>query len=303
MQDIDFDEIDRAVSSVTNTPVTTVSEDMNSVEVQPPRPTTVPVPERTQPSPAAQEDAVSPAARRSSGRFMDVVHSSSDMRPGAPIVPAPRPVEPESTEATKNAAPVTGGAFQWPDPIDMHEASNNTPNSLDVDPVVAAATIGTEATPLESPFLSGAKVEKRPLGAFSDTFNTPPESIETPEDTALVGSQEATPDELHPDLLSLEGQEQQVSEQELPVQDEVPTTISSEEVPFGPVSITQQYKEQASATEASGSIFDTEAYHQALTHAPKKTSRLLIVVWLVGLVLVGGGIGAAVYFLVIPTLN
>lgn len=332
MQDIDFDEIDRAVNSVTNT----------APEVTPvvPEPTGEPLSQPVAPVPAVP----SPAVRRSSGRFMDVVHPSSDMRPltgsrsPAPSAPSlhreevaerDEVVEPrEAIEAISQpeptAAPST--AFHWPDPIDSDEATlQPAPEVSEESPVVPEPeeVKNEDASPLESPFLTDAKVEKRPLGAFSGADADLPLledpisfSADTPPQPEVVADivdmaheeHEETLHELHPDLLALgsHNYDKNASEPLLEATnppDPEPISVT-EDVPTGPTSITQQYQEQPSTTaEVSGSIFDTEAYHQPLTHSTKKHSGVLIAVWIVALILVGAGIGAGIYFVLLPMLG
>lgn len=365
MQDIDFDEIDRAVSSVTNSGVPkreSVSRSVperSSVRISiPPTPTPAPafVPPVATPSvpvvskpikeepvevvtPVASTPAApsSPAARRSTGRFMDVVHASSDMRPDRPSTPAAPEVQREEVaereEPTITPEPTVAPspAFHWPDPIDTLQPSTpapfETPKPVEIPaPVVEEVVTEEASTPLESPFLSNAKIEKRPLGAFSDT------AAELPliEDPIPFSSEDAAQTDVAPELskeveaLLAEPAETQIDlNDEVPLPDEIiaeepesveqPAIVSEpapaptpiEEIPVGPTSITQQYKEQPSttSTESSGSIYDTEAYHQPLVHTPKKHSGILVVVWIVSLILVGGGIGAGVYFVLLPMLG
>lgn len=267
MQDIDFDEIDRAVGSV------------GGSSVAPSTPPALDVPTL----------AGSPAARRSTGRFMDVVHSSSDMRssrPDAPLTPTPR-VEEVSRDASvpsreEPAAAEATAAFHWPDPIDAAPVSHEEP---------------TAAPSLESPFLPGAQIEKRPLGAFSDPEPSP--EGEVPE----VREEPAMP---QPELIDTEAMiEPEVVPQTAEPTAEPPVVNTPvEDVPVGPTSITQQYTEQpTSAPESSGSIFDTEAYHQPVLKPVKKHSGLLVAVWIVGLIVVGGGVGATVYYIVLPMIT
>ena len=276
MQDIDFDELDRAVSSVTNPPKAAIPDSTGeSVTVK-----TVP------PAPATP-----PAAKRTSGRFMDVVHPSSDMRSSSHERSEPRPPEP--------ATPVR--STEWPDPLDFH---GFTGNELDEPKEEAPASTPEEdaATPLETPFLSNTKVEKRPLGAFSAEGSVAPELppvppkeeeplLEAPEPEALLAAEpekEATVPEVKPEPA--------------PEVTPEPAPAPVEDVPTGPTSITQQYKEHPSTTEQpSSAIYDTEATHLPLTHTKKK-SGALVVVWIIALIVVGGGVGAAVYYFVLPNL-
>lgn len=342
MQDIDFDEIDRAVNSLTSTssdaPAASPSSEPASPLVEPVA--EAPVESTSAPAPAAP----SPAARRSSGRFMDVVHPSSDMRPTTLSRPAPSAptfhreevVERDDESNRPEPAAVASSAFHWPDPIDVASQSPQSeplPEPSTPDPVPEVAEeppavpeLGDlindenhdDTTPLESPFLPGAKVEKRPLGAFSGAdeglplledpipFSTAPVTEEpTPEvEEPAHEEHETHPEELHPELLALEGHNQDESLPEATNPTEPLPAPATEEISTGPTSITQQYTEHTSSTtEPSGAIFDTDAYHLPLTHSPKKYSGILIVVWIIALILVGGGIGAGIYFVLLPMLG
>lgn len=296
MNDIDFDELDRAVSSVTDSTPT--------------------------PEPATPNSLPSPAARRSSGRFMDVVHPSSDMRTASP---QPRPVEVPDRPAPEA---VSGGSFQWPDPIDV--ASTNPPVDNNQDgvppaPEVSSPTDDSPHSPLESPFLSDAKVEKRPLGAATPVKSlegslaeltaetNPPAPVEAESlPTASAGAVDVADLEVSEEALigaeqssdTTPGVPQVADDVEEPVPGYKGAEVSPDPpVVTSPASITQQYTEQPSTTEQpSGAIFDTESYHQPLAHPQKKQSSLAIVLWIVGLVILGAGLGAAMYFFVLPML-
>ncbi len=294
MQDIDFDELDRAVSSATGSPAETpapdaptTSDDSVTVRTSTPAPTT-------------------PAARRSSGRFMDVVHPSSDMRPATPERSTPRPPEPREEEPAARST-------DWPDPLDFHgftgdeldeKKEEEPPKAVEPEEPVKEEDPEVVA-PLESPFLSGTKVEKRPLGAFS--FDTP----ETPAEPEAPAESEKAPEEEKlleaPDEELLEAKtepEEAPKEEEKPEEPaEEPAPAPEPEEPTGPTSITQQYKETPSKDEESGPIYAAEATTLALTHSPKKRSSALILIWIIALILVGVGAGLAIYFLVLPTLH
>ncbi|MBC7565001.1 hypothetical protein H7100_02085 [Candidatus Saccharibacteria bacterium] len=348
MQDIDFDEIDRAVNSVTSGDVqTTVSaHTAPDLSNEPAASVPNPVAIETPTIPEAEAPAIAtPASRRSSGRFMDVVHPSSDMRPSAstssrsaPSAPSFYRKEvaerPEIITARPEPATTQSGAFHWPDPIDVSATAPVVVPSVDTPAFVVEMPAVTPETKdnledemsasLESPFLMGAKIEKRPLGAFSGadadlplledpmpfSTNVATEPEIDPEVQELFHEEhEEVPHELHDQLLALDGHGQDYHEDELLLEavnppDPISEAVEVPEVFSGPTSITQQYKEQpSSVVESSGSIFDTEAYHKALTHPPKKRSGAMIVVWIIALILVGGGIGAAVYFVVLPMLG
>ena len=119
-----------------------------------------------------------PSALPSHGRFMDIVHPSSDMRStsGGKSRFCP-PVSPNEHESS--ASPLAQTALAPVSP-------ESTPS---VEPRHTSSIKGDdESRPLESPFLPDAKVEKRPLGG-SGAFDvdaapflaSPPEPHQIPE--------------------------------------------------------------------------------------------------------------------------
>ena len=316
MQDIDFDEIDRAVSSITN-PKTIIDTKVSEPIV----PVVTAIPETHSPS---------PAARRSSGRFMDVVHPSSDMRPAPLSAPSASSLQREEvtqrTEVVNRPQPSTaaGMAFHWPDPIDLvaPELAVETPN-LGFNPVLLSEQeeIVEPTGSLESPFLTDTKVEKRPLGAFSGAdadlplIEDPIPSLQQTESATQAAQTAEVPPELHEAVLLLEARSEDEDEAEAKAKaskldtlniDAIESTavVPELEIPTGLTSITQQYKEQpSSASQSSGSIYDTEAYYQPLTKPFKKRSGALIIVWIIALIFVGVGIGAVLYFIILPLIK
>jgi len=171
--------------------------------------------------------------------------------------------------------------------------------------------------PIDSPFLSGTKVDKRPLGAFSGDQKSS-ELENKPLDISSYNSNPLLPAELQDDLLLIESNSAAQPDdepKEKPVIESLPDTPAVPVVPILPIapvtietkpvtttSITQQYKEQPnSGDQKTGAIFDTNSYHKALTPTKKK-SGWLWVLWIVLLLIIGAGSGAAVYFLVLPNL-
>lgn len=310
MQDIDFDEIDRAVSSVTSSNTETNSPDVKEATASGFTSVSTPITPREAPTSFG-----SPAARRSTGRFMDVVHPSSDMRPTAstastaPIVPLTPSVQREvvsrddadrRTVAERSPQSLNpSSAFHWPDPINAPQLPATEPDVVapeeDLIPELAlpAPLEDIAVSPLESPFLADAKVEKRPLGAFS----LPESDLPLLEDfNDQFGHVE--------DMVVEEAEVIEVAE---PTEKEellLEAHNDSSDLPLpGPTSISQQYTEQVSTTsEPTAAIYDTDAYHQALVHQPKKHGSGQIILWIIALILAGGGIGAAIYFFVLPML-
>lgn len=412
MKDIDFDELDKAVSSLmsgvkkdTNATQSPVSSDVRSSQNAPSRNepgipiTAAPISPGTvkpksalatnpdaqpainpEPKPTAQPTSrtSAPAARRG-GRFMDVVPKKPSSpaapfaasregtkispRPGAdvnttaePATPWPTPqtmTQPKPSE-TERAAPQN----EWPDPIEIATAkkppvTEEVPEAETTEVVDFASEPKKETPkdePLSSPFLPGAKVEKRPLGATNlmvapeSAVSVPDDSDaqlpakpsdvaqETPEefggdvmkveaDTHMglpktedpIESKPAMPSpaqtpgsitskstELEPQDESSQGESQDESLSKSEVEEKVEESASSEKVlPVSSrISIPPQYKEQPSTGEQeSGAIYDTSTYHQPLAHPAKKKSGWLWVLWIVVILIVGAGAGAALYFL------
>lgn len=248
MSDFDYEELDRAVSSVgapSEPPVVT-----------PPQPSAA-TPVTTAPD--------TPAARRSSGRFMDVVHPSSDMR----------------AKVSERAE------------LRVDERPSMQPDRPDVSPFTVADETPVEK-PLESPFLSDAQVEKQPLGAMPPVgVQEQPPQFEPSQATSEVESpieevEEATFTPEAP-ASGLEASEPEASEPAAPVAEEVmPSSTPFVEQPVA-----------AKTPQESGAIYDTETYHQPVAQAAKKTSGGLVALWISLLVIVGAAAGAAVYFFVL----
>lgn len=344
MKDIDFDELDKAVNSLmATTAPATPSEPGNDqkpenvVDITPEAPA-APASSPPQAAPAAAETASTPVpvavvsrpaptvpAARRGGRFMDLVHTSSDMTPSQPpsregisITPRPSTVTPPSAEASP--APTTAPSdiqsteppTVMPDPIDMAaESISESPASVAPPEMPEPATPAAPAPTSESPFIADAKVEKRPLnpgGAPSDEplesiLDSPEPAVDAPDEP--VESKQAdeppvTPQipELNSDLVAIESNEK-VDTGDLT--QAIETTDAAKEVSapapaLGGASIAQQYKSQPSSGDQShAAIYDASQYPEPVTHPAKKKSGWLWIVWVVLLLGVGAG-GAVVLY-------
>lgn len=371
MKDLDFDELDQAVNSLmTGIPKTPAPQDDKEAEKT--LTITPTLSDNERPSFANLEQTASKAgteiekievsaataanplaARRSSGRFMDVVHPSSDMkinnrpvvsREGVQLNPISRPTvtearpstEPEEISAvtpdpTPEVIEQVPEVNAWPDPIDMvSEPSSDAVEA--VEPVEGADVVDVpevntpenspedsndidEFAPLQTPFLTDTKVEKRPLGAFAvdqqvTVEDAPASEIDEPAGMSapapVAVDQEPTsglPDELQHDLIKIESdneatQEEPSNEKVVPVPSfAAPVVTPAPAVVPGPASIQPQYKEEPSSTkEEHAAIYDTDSYHKPLTHPAKKKSGWLWVLWIVLLLALGAGGAAALYY-------
>ena len=170
---------------------------------------------------ASEVKAVPLVARRSTGRFMDVVRPSSvstiqkpatpaPSRTGTTIQPSPDLVDVISTNNRNSAVgkemsdivAQSDNLSDTPDLKDVHNESTfaeieDTPveelsltdkiaQSLAVSNSEAPATPMT--TPLESPFIANVEVEKRPLGSVSQTMTS--SEMNSDEDTSVSADSE-----------------------------------------------------------------------------------------------------------------
>ena len=344
MKDIDFDELDKAVNSLMATtpadssPSTAAPAPADSSAVSIPvapaaagaptvaMPSAGPSP---QPSPAPRPSAA-PAARRG-GRFMDMVHASSDMKP-RDIAPAPSregvTISPRQTPS--EAAPVSDQPVQempaesttptaMPDPIDMLQLKSEdtpqieaTPESLEAaattpDPITVASQTG------ESPFLADAKVEKRPLnpgGSFEGTPAVPsvdlgaelnadePTTAEEPSEPAADDNRADEPPavpsvpELSSDLVAIESNEVGGATQATETADAA-SSVSKPQAPLGAASIPPQYTpKESSGDQSHAAIYDSSQYPEPMSHPAKHKSGWMWVIWVV--LLLGAGAGGAV---------
>jgi hypothetical protein len=352
MKDLDFDELDRAVNSlITNTPVSNDNTEPKEKTIN----INAALPRQTVNSQQATPTVSSLVGQRSStGRFMDVVHPSSDMRTtsampervshqGVIVNPIPVPVAPDTPSAivpAETSSPTTS-ANVWPDPIEFHEFKNSQTDKKEEpskekdedadidqinDDITNTLNQSSGDTP-DSPFIPGTIVDKRPLGAFSTESPAPKveplvekTTVHNEKTDAGIGPKLADastpfPAELQDDLLLIEASDSTTQLDVLSVVDApvavpvvspviAPAAATNAPVvdnqPVGPTSITQQYKEQpSSGDQNTGAIYDTDAYHKPLLQPVKKKSGWLWVLWITILLVVGAGVGAAMYFFVL----
>lgn len=254
------------------------------------------------------------APRRSAGRFMDVMHPSSDMKTATPAV-AP------SAAPSRQAQLVTPPVRSAEVPVSVSAAAepqvaSSPTTSEPIEAAMAAAMTSESTEPLSSPFLPDAKVEKRPLGTPStDVFEATDAQSEpgigvqekdaqlAPDATQSV---EELPAELHNDLLAIETN-LAVEDADFSAEQAAEPTIAADtpvvapEAPSGsagPASIPQQYKElPSSGDQTSGAIFDVEDYHKQPAHPAKSNKSWLWIVLIIVIIVISAAGGAAFYLL------
>jgi hypothetical protein len=321
MKDLDFDELDRAVNSLISGDASTGgSESSNGSNGS----SSVANIATNQPDVLPASRLSAPAVRRSGGRFMDVVHPSSNMRSS----------EPKVSRQGMTVQPLSNSSVTGLESPNQADEPSSTPNQKSSNKNESASNLSSEQNTvgsteqkddmLESPFLPDARVEKRPLGTFSSNDTSLPEKAETvavQEDNLATKTNESSqntessiestaddlfaenkkkqnvvplPRELQSDLLSVESNVVE-DKKENPKSDLDAQTESSSQ-PTAVISIPQQYQEQPSTSDQQSSpIYDVVNHHQPIAHPAKKKHSLTWLWILLVIVIIGGGIGVAIY--------
>lgn len=249
--------------------------------------------------------------KRTHGTTLKPLSTASDL---ATPAPAPAPVTPEP--ATMAPAPGLAAAME----ALLADEQGDKPQTLAPKPTEAPKAFAPE--PIEtpepvafSPFLTGTKIEKRPLGARAAADNALAEPQE-PE-TSEPAPQSDEP-EIHQDLVAIESgshipAEDLETESPAPIEDdhsaveivtptptpetEAPERETSAPTPTGPTSIARQYKapqKVASEDDETGAIFDPQTYAQPIESDHTKAKHfpwMWVVIVLVSL-LIGVAAGA-----------
>jgi hypothetical protein len=215
---------------------------------------------------------------------MDVVHPSSDMRSSLDV--PQRPLSPSMTPVQAVAPQPVASLSTESKPV---ASTNNWAGLPNYQPPAAAP---------ESPFLPDTKVEKRPLGAFSNETPAIEEELLLPEkpEPATTNELDSVPDkpsipaELDKAVLGVEpGSSTHKNDAEMSSN---PLSYSSANG-----SISQQYAEKPVIDKpVTSSIYDNGVYNAATSKPAKKKSSWLIVIWIIILLIVGVGAGLAFYY-------
>lgn len=177
----------------------------------------------------------------------------AESKPAESVEPKPQPTS-EPAEGDKKS----NGDVAWPDPLDF----NDTP---------AKPAKPAEAEPTEpvSPFLAEAKVEKRPLGAFSNfkpADEPKPEPPKPAEEKPEKSSDELTPqtdgtfEEPKKEKAPLAPKEGEKSEDKEPAKPDLHGAAM--------MAIPDQYRPEPKATDkTTRPVYDTKEYHPPLVEA------------------------------------
>lgn len=260
-----------------------------------------------------------PAPASRGGRFMDVVHPSSDMRTKSPVsrvgttiaapVPAPVTISTPAEEGTISTVELVESSDTSTTAGNLPVTSEPDMDSDDDDEEVKVTSTGDE--PITSPFLADAKVEKRPLGGASAptpevpliTESTPEPTDEEPEPAPAKGDESSRMDAMSAPVSNLDEITEHVPEEykdELLAVEKTPMSELTADSPVPQLetaSIPKQYQEKPNTGDStSGAIYDTSSYHKPLSQQSKKKPVLLWVGSLIAIIACGIAVGFAVYF-------
>lgn len=265
----------------------------------------------------------------------DEALTSAAPEPVVPAVVSEPAAANEQGEAVTTPEPTKEETTSWPDPLDFVAKEDDQPGDA-ADPLgttdqEADATDATESS--QTPFVTDAKVDKRPLGAFAGSDEASSaggedpsqpkaeEEAPAPEFDAAVNTIEAagvpqtdnpmTQTEEPEDESKPAQQSEDTSEPESQVAlqpavepvktEEVAPVLTSTSAAATPVasSIHQQYKAPVPKKDddVDHPLFDTKEYHQPLLPDGKKAKKkpVFIIVLLLILFIIGGALGYIAY--------
>lgn len=305
MKDIDFDELDAAVNSVMGNRSVGGSTSASVDSTSSTTPTVKPITAKTVDEVVLPgiEPTVSPRpiARfnfpHRAGKAMDIVHPNSDtssLRSG----PSPNFIK-SATKATAAPGPDLLKALgETKETQDSSKTADSLPvqNFSGGGVAVTDAELSSSIDQAPSPFLTNVSLDKRPLGARNNEISedydfTKDDSLS--DDNLLQGKDNDSdapidsillPEELSKDVLEVESKA-------------LTDTMDDATATPAPVSISPQYKARAvPTTDSHQALYDTASITPTVKHPAKKKSGWLSVVIIIGLLIAGAGIGAAIYF-------
>lgn len=264
-------------SSVTNTPVNNKPAPTLS-SIRTPSSTTVVSTPMSTPAPAV------PSAEKLSQPI-----ASSAIQPSA----QPNPTAPIASSYSSPGA-VEPGDNKNDQPEEVASVESEIPAEI----VDEASSISSPQPLPTAPFLSDARVEKRPLGANSESAAKPPQNVA--EEDAPVSEPVSLPAELQGDVVAVEASVPLDIDKAGSLSEVDGQSSDADLVVDAGVDLTAQSIERTDVDDqVNGSIYDTANYHQPIDgkKPEKKSSPLKWLAWFLVLLIVGVGAGVAYFFL------
>ncbi len=209
----------------------------------------------------------------------------------------------ESKPAAAEMSAMTHHKNDWPDPLDVladdDEKHHDQPESSEPAPTVEVKEdqpAQDDSLESESPFVT-TKVEKRPLGAYSDS--TPAVEDEQPaaaKDAPIHTPPQSQPEEFNPAVVAVESAESNPRSEDQ--EDDKPDLRA--------MAIPQQYADSDKQdNDSSRPVFDTKEYHPAITAHSGSSSHNPIGAWIMAIVLIGLLVGVLIgaYYLITGGLD
>lgn len=237
---------------------------------------------------------------------------STPMSTPAPAVPsAEKSSRPTTSSAIQppvqpNPTAPIASSYSSPEAVEPSDNKNDQPEEVASVESEIPAEIVDEASSISSPqplptapFLSDARVEKRPLGANSESAAKPPQDVAEEED-APVSEPVSLPAELQGDVVAVEASVPLDIDKAGSLSEVDSQSSDADLVVDAGVDLTAQSIEQTDADDqVNGSIYDTANYHQPIDgkKPEKKSSPLKWLAWFLVLLIVGVGAGVAYFFL------
>lgn len=334
MTDIDFDELDKAVSSA----MASANQDNVQQTVKLDTTSSAADARGSRATIVSRQTVANPRT----GRFMDFVPSNSDtsVKIDAPEAKVSREADLSRKQDIQAAAPVIDSAQSSSVSTGVDIVNNNSEPETAAQPdqdmpdlelitkELNDSVKNDPENPIESPFLQNAKIDKRPLGTFSEgvpAVSQPNEEVAdmmqqaeeasrgqssadmsnpVANDVAMAsGVMNETKEESQTDMQtevsapSMESESASMAEAQL-------TTDGSDLQSGIAGSINPQYQAQPSTGDkTNGAIYDTNDYHKSALQPKRKKSIFVNILWTLLLIIIGAATGAAVYFFVLPNIN
>lgn len=236
---------------------------------------------------------------------------STPMSTPAPAMPsAEKPSQPIASSAIQppvqpNPTAPIASSYSSPGVIEPSDNKNDQPEEVASVESEIPAEIVDEASSISSPqplptapFLSDARVEKRPLGANSESAAKHPQDVA--EEEAPASEPVSLPAELQGDVVAVEASVPLDIDKAGSLSEAGSQSSDADLVVDAGVDLTAQSIEQTDADDqVNGSIYDTANYHQPIDgkKPEKKSSPLKWLAWFLVLLIVGIGAGVAYFFL------
>lgn len=236
---------------------------------------------------------------------------STPMSTPAPAVPSAeklsQPIASSAIQpsAQPNSTAPIASSYSSPGVIEPSDNKNDQPEEVASVESEIPAEIVDEASSISSPqplptapFLSDARVEKRPLGANSESAAKPPQDVA--EEEAPASEPVSLPAELQGDVVAVEASVPLDIDKAGSLSEVDGQSSDADLVVDAGVDLTAQSIEQTDVDDqVNGSIYDTANYHQPIDgkKPEKKSSPLKWLAWFLVLLIVGVGAGVAYFFL------